>query len=230
MIVKAIIRESSTTISKSTVSQQSGLAWPISLPGFGTLSLWYPEVLHITLIHLRIPRTCVSIMSGTSDSQVDLDLFYQYLSCQTKACYMQLAKLSRSSGSMTILACLVSIDLESSAQSQLMILFTALIVVDPIREYLVVEKKWKIWGIELVDSLTTEACYLDEVIKKTMIGSIIVADATEVLTSLHGALDDIDLSLSNDDILHRSLHVWRTRFGLWRHDLQRSRVSVINML
>jgi len=43
-----------------------------------------------------------------------------------------------------------------------------------------------------------------------------VTDTTEVLTSLHDALDEIDLSLSQDNILRSSLHMWRERFGLWQ--------------
>ena len=58
---------------------------------------------------------------------------------------------------------------------------------------------------------------------------IMIANTTEVLTSLHDALDEIDLSLAQDDILRRSLHVWRERFGFWRQDILNSLASVKQM-
>ncbi|OCK95405.1 uncharacterized protein K441DRAFT_81229 [Cenococcum geophilum 1.58] len=115
-----------------------------------------------------------------------------------------------------------------------------LVVVDPKREHYIIEKKYQLWGTELNESSITESCFLGEVDGyakarfveelrrcegqtlmndfvhgiQNIIAHIMVTDTTEVLTSLHDALDEIDLSLSQDDILRSSLHVWRERFGL----------------
>ncbi|KAK0511441.1 hypothetical protein JMJ35_006014 [Cladonia borealis] len=131
-----------------------------------------------------------------------------------------------------------------------------LVVVDPKREHFIVEKKYTLWGTELKESSITEPCFLNEVVGYTrarfvkemkkceeqmptdefvhrtqkIIARIMVTNVTEVLTSLHDALDTIDLSLSQDDIMRSSLHVWRERFGLWRQDLLHSRVSARDMM
>jgi hypothetical protein len=129
------------------------------------------------------------------------------------------------------------------------------VVVDPKREHRIIEKKYQLWGTELNESFTTESCFLDEAdsyVKicfveelrrfeeqtlmddfihgiQYIVAHIMVMNTSEVLTSLHDSLDEIDLSLSQDDILRSSLHVWRERFGLWRQDLLRSLVSVKKM-
>ena len=129
-------------------------------------------------------------------------------------------------------------------------------MVDPKREHFIIEKKYRLWGTELKESSTIEPCFLNEVVGynrvrfvtelknceeqmpmdgfvhrvHNIIARIMVTNSTEILTSLHDALDNIDLSLSQDDILRSSLHVWRQRFGLWRQDLLHSRVSASDML
>ena len=129
-------------------------------------------------------------------------------------------------------------------------------MVDAKREHFVTEKKYKLWGTQLEGSSILEPCFLNEVVGYTrarfvkelknceermpmdkfvhqiqrIIARMMVSNATEVLTSLHDALDNIDLSLSQDDILRSSLHIWRERFGLWRQDLLHSRVSARDML
>lgn len=128
-------------------------------------------------------------------------------------------------------------------------------MVDPKREHYIIEKKYQLWDTELNESSTTESCFLDEVDgyakvrfveelrrceEQTLMGDfahgiqniiahIMATNTTEVLISLQDALDEIDLSLSQDDILRSSLHMWRERFGLWRQDLLRSLVSVKEM-
>ena len=129
-------------------------------------------------------------------------------------------------------------------------------MVDPKREHFIIEKKYKLWGAELKESSTIEPCFLDEVVGyarvrfvkelkeceeqmpidgfvhriHTIVASMMVTNSTEVLASLHDALDNIDLALSQDDILRRFLHVWRERFGLWRQDLLHSGDSARDML
>ena len=129
-------------------------------------------------------------------------------------------------------------------------------MVDPKREHFIIKKKYQFWGTELKESSTIEPCFLTDVVDYTrarfikelnnweeqmpmdgfvhriqkIIARMMVTNATEVLTSLHDALDNIDVSLSKDDILRSSLHVWRERFGLWRQDLLHSRVSARDML
>ena len=145
---------------------------------------------------------------------------------------------------------------DSGTQFSLLILSAVLVVVDPKREHFITEKKYRIWGAELMESSFVTRCFLEEVNGYTkarflkelknceeqmpmdklvhriqnIIARIMVTNATEVLTSLHDALDKIDLSLSQDDILRSSLHIWRERFGLWRQDLLHSRVSASDLL
>ena len=145
---------------------------------------------------------------------------------------------------------------DSGTQFSLLILSGVLVVVDPKREHFITEKKYRIWGAELMESSFVTRCFLKEVDGYTkarffkelknceeqmpmdklvyriqnIIARIMVTNATEVLTSLHDALDKIDLSLSQDDILRSSLHIWRERFGLWRQDLLHSRVSASDLL
>lgn len=129
-------------------------------------------------------------------------------------------------------------------------------MVDAKREHFITEKRYIIWGVELQGSSIMEPCFLNEVIGYTrarfvkelkiceermpmdnfvhqiqnIIARIMVSNTTEVLASLHDALDNIDLSLSKDDTLRSSLYIWRERFGLWRQDLLHSRVSARDML
>ena len=144
----------------------------------------------------------------------------------------------------------------SGTSFHLLILSAVLVVVDPKREHFIIEKKYKLWGTELKESSTIQPCFLNEVVGYTrarfvkelknceeqmpmdkfvhriqnIIARIMVTNTTEVLNSLHDALDNIDLSLSQDDILRSSLHIWRERFGLWRQDLLHSGVSARDML
>ena len=137
-----------------------------------------------------------------------------------------------------------------------MILLAAIVVVDPKREHSIIEKRYKLWGTELEESCTTEPCFLDEAVGyararffqelkdceeqmptdgivyqiQNIVARIMVTNATEILTNLHDALDEIDLSLSRDDILRNSLHIWRERFGLWRQDLLHTSASIKDIL
>ena len=145
---------------------------------------------------------------------------------------------------------------DSCISFHLLTLSAVLVVVDPRREHFIIEKKYKLWGTELKESSTIQPCFLNEVVGYTrahfikelqnceeqmpmdklvhriqnIIARIMVTNTTEVLNSLHDALDNIDLSLSRDEVLRSSLHVWRERFGLWRQDLLHSRVSARDML
>ena len=145
---------------------------------------------------------------------------------------------------------------DSGTWFYILILSAVLLVVDPKREHFIIEKKYQLWGTELKESSTIEPCFLNEVVGYTrvrfvkelkncekqmpmdgfvhriqnIIARIMVTNENEVLARLHDALDTIDLSLSQDDILRSSLHVWRERFGLWRQDLLHCRVSARDTL
>jgi Mg2+ and Co2+ transporter CorA len=125
-------------------------------------------------------------------------------------------------------------------------------VVDPIREHKIQEKIYKVWGAEIEGSSITERCFLGEIncyaktrfakelmkikeqplaasfglILQRIIANIMARDTTDILYSLHDAMDNIDLSLSQDEIIRNSLGEWRHRFGHWRQELLHSTISV----
>jgi len=129
-------------------------------------------------------------------------------------------------------------------------------VIDPKRQYHIVKKKYRFLGSELNSSSAAEFCFLNEFYnyakvrlseelrrceKETLVNdfvygiqkavvNIMTTSTAEVLSSLHDALDEIDLSLSQDDVLRSYLPVWRERFGLWRQDLLHSLASIQKML
>ena len=133
------------------------------------------------------------------------------------------------------LSSLGKIRYDSSTPFSLLILSAVLVVVDPKREHFITKKEYRVWVAEFMQSSFVTRCFLKEVDGYTkarffkelnncegqmpmdnlvhrlqnIIARVMVTNATEVLTSLHDALDKIDLSLSQDDILR-----WRERFGL----------------
>ncbi|KAH8587714.1 cora-like Mg2+ transporter protein-domain-containing protein [Bisporella sp. PMI_857] len=61
---------------------------------------------------------------------------------------------------------------------------------------------------------------------QNIIIQMIVTDSGTILSSLNEALDEIDLSMSQDDILRGSLGEWRNNFGRWRTGLQHQQASL----
>ena len=130
-----------------------------------------------------------------------------------------------------------------------------LLVVDPIREHQIEEKTFKFWGPETDSTSTTESCFIGEVdgyakarfiteltkqreqllpenfglVLQEIIADIVSSDTSEILYSFHDALDDIDLSLSQDEVIRTSLGLWRDRFGHWKQELLHLTISVKHM-
>jgi Mg2+ and Co2+ transporter CorA len=59
-----------------------------------------------------------------------------------------------------------------------------------------------------------------------IITKMILDDTVTVLSRLNEALDEMDLSMADDEILRKSLRDWRNRFGRWRKGLLRQRASL----
>lgn len=59
-----------------------------------------------------------------------------------------------------------------------------------------------------------------------IISQMIVDDAVTVLSRLNQALDEVDLSMADDETLRKSLRDWRNYFGRWRKAMLHERASL----
>jgi Mg2+ and Co2+ transporter CorA len=111
--------------------------------------------------------------------------------------------------------------------------------------------QYNLWGVEGKGSTEVVDCFVDDLDRrkrfmkdlqtceqksnlsslKSTIEKLIIQtifnDSITILASLNDALDEIDLSMSQDDILRRSLREWRNNFGCWRTGLQHQSASLM---
>ncbi|KAF2118093.1 hypothetical protein BDV96DRAFT_377625 [Lophiotrema nucula] len=123
--------------------------------------------------------------------------------------------------------------------------YIGIIVFDPLPEFEITEYRYKLWGKGLQTQSGRYSTFLDfedeskllvsemaahskptskfdfgDRISSTITSRILQGMAI-VLYHLNAAIDEIELSLSNDEELNRSLQMWRVRFGHWRQTLAR---------
>lgn len=132
--------------------------------------------------------------------------------------------------------------------------FIGILIFDSTPKHIITTRQYKLWGKNDHEEIISEPCFSAEEYSSSRdrfiselekcekqgiqefeptLANIIVNmmrdDTSKMLPCLNEALDKIDISLSDDAILQKSLQTWRDRLGRWRIDLIHQTTSLTYM-